>query len=116
MGEVFREWYGKVSQLRSLVPTNTPVLALTATSTLTVQMRITKNLGMSACTVVKGPLDRPNIRFSVVKVSRDLKDAFGWLLHDIKIKRTNALLCFVVQSNLCFTVQAVPIPSAREKL
>ena len=89
MGEVFREWYGKVSQLRSLVPTNTPVLALTATSTLTVQIKITKHLGMSGCTIVKGPLDRPNIRFSIVKVSRDLEVAFGWLLREIKMRRTS---------------------------
>ena len=33
MGEVFREWYRRLGQLRSLLPSSTPVLALTATAT-----------------------------------------------------------------------------------
>ena len=33
MGEVFRERYGRLSQLWSLLPTSTPILALTATAT-----------------------------------------------------------------------------------
>jgi ATP-dependent DNA helicase RecQ len=89
MGEVFREWYGKVSQLRSLAPTNTPVLALTATSTLNVRTKIIQHLGMGSCAVVQGSLDRPNIRYSAVKVSRDLELAFGWLLQEIETKRTS---------------------------
>lgn len=89
MGDVFREWYGKVSQLRSLAPTNTPILALTATSTVNVQTKITQHLGMGSCTVVQGSLDRPNIRYSAVKVSRDLQIAFGWLLYELETKRTS---------------------------
>ena len=89
MGNVFREWYGKVSQLRSLVPSNTPVIALTATSTLNVQLKITQHLGMDSCAVVRASLDRPNIRYSVVKASRDLQATFGWLLREIEVKRTN---------------------------
>ena len=72
MGDVFREWYGKISQLRSLAPNKTPVLALTATSTLNVRTKIMQHLGMGSCSIVQGSLDRPNIRYSAVKVSRDL--------------------------------------------
>ena len=83
MGEVFREWYGKVSQLRSLAHTNTPVLALTATSTLNVRTKIMQHLWMGSCTVIQGSLDRPNIRYSAVKVHWDLQVTFGWLLQEI---------------------------------
>ncbi len=40
MGTVFREWYGQVSQLRSLVATGTPIIALIATATVSMRNNI----------------------------------------------------------------------------
>ena len=47
MGDDFREWYGKISKLRSLPPSNTPVVALTATATHCVKDRIVHALQMA---------------------------------------------------------------------
>ena len=117
MGEVFREWYGKVSQLRSLTPTNTPVLALTATSTLNVRTKIIQHLGMGSCTIVQGSLDRPNIRYSAVKVSRDLQVAFGWLLQEIEMKRTSLprTIIFCCSIKTCASLFKLFLSHLREK-
>ena len=64
-------------------------MALTATSTLDVQVKITRHLGMNRCSIVSASLDRPNIRFSAIKVSRDLQVTFGWLLHQLQTQRTS---------------------------
>lgn len=117
MGEVFREWYGKVSQLRSLAHTNTPVLALTATSTLNVRTKIMQHLGMGSCTMIQGSLDRPNIRYSAVKVRRDLQVTFGWLLQEIETKRTSLprTIIFCRSIKTCASLFKLFLSHLREK-
>ena len=111
MGEVFREWYGKVLQLCSLAHTNTPVLALIATSTLNVQTKIMQNVGMGSYTIIQGSLDRPNIRYSAVKVSQDLQllDACYNRNKEDKSPMYYHILSFF--EDLCFFIQAVLVAS-----
>ncbi|GIW06729.1 MAG: hypothetical protein KatS3mg060_1534 [Dehalococcoidia bacterium] len=47
-----------------------PILALTATATPTVRADIQRQLGMMHPAVIVAPLDRPNLRFSVLTVPR----------------------------------------------
>lgn len=89
MGEVFREWYGRLGQLRSLLPSTTPVLALTATATNDVRNKITNKLQMQECTLIEASPDRPNIRYSVVSVKSDHLLTFGWLIDALKRERTS---------------------------
>ena len=84
MGEVFREWYGHLGQLRSLLSSSTPVLALTATATNDIRKKIISKLQMQTCTLIEASPDRPNIRYSVVSVKSDLLLTFGWLINSLK--------------------------------
>ena len=88
MGEIFREWYGRLGQLRSLLPSSTPVLALTATATKDVRNKITSKLQMQGCTLIEASPDRPNIRYSVVTVKSDHLLTFGWLIDALKQEHT----------------------------
>lgn len=81
---MFRKWYGQVCQIRSFVPTGTPVVALTATATNDTCAVILNHLNMTQPHVVQLSPDRPNIRFSVVKVSRDYDVTFQWLVDDLR--------------------------------
>ena len=94
MGDKFRELYGEVSCIRSLLPSETPVVALTATATEQVKSKITKNLQMNNVKVVCKSPNRPNIRYSVVKVSSDIHVAFRWLVS--KLRQQHACLERVV--------------------
>ena len=46
MGGEFRAWYGQISPLQSLLPSKTPVVALTATATHYVKDHIIRALQM----------------------------------------------------------------------
>ena len=88
LGDEFRAWYGKISQLRSLLPSNTPVVALTATATHYVKDRIVHALQMAPVQMITKPANRPNLRYSVEIVKRDVHVTFKWLILDLKRKRT----------------------------
>ena len=51
-GKVFRSWYGEVCQLQSLLPTEVPFIALTATVTTQLCRIITDQLQMEKVAVV----------------------------------------------------------------
>ena len=88
LGDEFRAWYGKISQLRSLLPSNTPVVALTGTATHYVKDRIVHALQMAPVQMITKPANRPNLRYSVQIVKRDVHVTFKWLISDLKRKRT----------------------------
>lgn len=84
----FRQWYSCLKELRSLVPSGLPFLALTATTSKTTKKDIFEVLEFkSPCEVVESP-DRKNIVYSthLMEKGRDVTDYFWWLLSDIKDK------------------------------
>ena len=89
MGEKFRELYGEVACIRSLLPSDTPVVALTATATAQVRSAIMKNLHMKNLKVVCKSCNRPNIRYSIVKLSSDIHVAFWWLVAKLRQQRAS---------------------------
>ncbi len=95
MGSVFRKWYGQVCQIRSFTATGTSVVALTATATKETCGLILKNLKMTQPHIIQLSPDRPNIRYSVVKVSREFDTAFQWLVDDLREKRQTLPRVFV---------------------
>ena len=74
-------------EVRSFLTVGTPVLALTATATQNVYETECKNLCMKEPVVIAKFPNKPNIRYSVVRVSRDLENSFGWLINRLKTKR-----------------------------
>ena len=103
MGDEFRAWYGQISQLRSLLPSNTPIVALTATATHFVKDRIIRALQMTPVQLITKPSNRPNLRYSVERVNRDVHVAFKWLVSDLKRKRTSLprVIVFCRSINMC---------------
>jgi ATP-dependent DNA helicase RecQ len=61
-----------------------PVVVLTATATPEVEKQIRENLQMNDVTRIVSPPDRPNIRYSVVKMKTDDVDQnFSWLIQEL---------------------------------
>ena len=88
-GPKFRYLYSQIVDVRSFFSVGTPVLALTATATQNVYETVCKNLCMKEPVVIAKSPNKPNIRYSVVRVSRDLDKSFGWLIDQLKTKRHN---------------------------
>ena len=82
----FREWCGKVGELRALV--SSPLVALTATATKVTRDALKSKLGLRRCrTIVQSP-DRPNITLSVRKVSPSTPVShLASVLDELKTKR-----------------------------
>ena len=78
---------------------------------------IMQHLGMGSCVIIQGSLDRPNIRYSAVKVSRDLEVAFGWLLQEIESKRTSLprIVIFCRSIKTCASLFKLFLSHLREK-
>ena len=84
----FRECFGKLGKLRSLMPTSSPVLALTATASCEMKATVIKSLSLRPDLVkIYVSPNRPNIYLFKRKVSKDLKDTFAWLIYSIKEKK-----------------------------
>ena len=63
------------------------MLALTATATQSVYETVCKNLCMKEPVVVAQSPNKPNIRYSVIRVSRELEKSFGWLIDQLRMNR-----------------------------
>lgn len=82
----FREWCGKVGELRALV--SSPLVALTATATKATRNALKSKLGLRKCrSIIQSP-DRPNIKLSVRKVSPfNPVSHFASVINELKTKR-----------------------------
>ena len=78
----------QVGELRSLIPKNVHVMALTATATTKTRTSVCQILGMADAMVVCEVPNRPNIRYSVVQASANIEEAFAPLVHQLRLKRT----------------------------
>ena len=84
--KAFRSDYFKIAELRSILSgeEKVPVVVLTATATPEVEKQIRENLQMNDVTRIVSPPDRPNIRYSVVKMKTDDVDQnFSWLIQEL---------------------------------
>ena len=61
----FRSSYGRLHEIRALVPPNTPYMACTATATKSVKQEVIDNLEMKGCEFVYTSPDRANIFYEV---------------------------------------------------
>ncbi|XP_028419193.1 uncharacterized protein LOC114544901, partial [Dendronephthya gigantea] len=89
--EAFRRDYGRLSELRSLVHRDIPVIALTATATEATQKTIIKDLCMKNCVEIIGDPNKPNIRYSVKDVDHEnLYDTFRSIIDELEEMHVNA--------------------------
>lgn len=75
-GYDFRPDYLSIAELRSIIGSDIPVIALTATATAKVAEDIMANLGFKQPNLIKGDFERPNLSYVV----RRAEDKMGQLL------------------------------------
>ena len=68
----FHPAYGRLHEIRALVPQGTPFLACTATATRSIREEVLKSLEMVGCTFIHTSPDRPNI-FYDVRIRTDIE-------------------------------------------
>lgn len=66
-GKQFRQDYDRLGELRSILPSHVPAMALTATASYAVYETAVTVLGMKDPVLVAAPPSRSNIFFSVVR-------------------------------------------------
>ena len=100
-GAEFRQEYGKLSELRSILPNDVTFAALTATATKAMRSEILKKLDMAdekTTTIYQLP-DRHNITYTVKKSNRDLRQ-LQWLLTDVLTNKSEAKKTVVYCCNI----------------
>ena len=100
----FRPSYGRLGEIRALVPSGTPWLACTATATHVVREDVCRILDTSGCNVIllcKSP-DRPNIYYEVHE-RRDIKSDFEPLVKELlsNSKKANRVIVYCRSMNMC---------------
>lgn len=87
-GSTFREALLRIGELRSILPANTPVMALTATATLTLRLELSCLIGMKNPKMVVIPPNKDNIKYCVSRF-KSIEENFGILAEELKQKRTD---------------------------
>ena len=87
-GQSFRKELSKIGDVRSLIPENVCLMALTATATKTTRQHVISTLGMhKPVTVLQSP-EKTNLRYSVKTKNRaEDMEVFAPLVEEIKKKR-----------------------------
>jgi RecQ family ATP-dependent DNA helicase len=85
----FRPTYGRLHEIRALVPSGTPLLAATATVTPAVRQDVIELLDMKGCELVCVSPDRPNICYEV-KPRTDIETDFKPLVNTLLAQRNEA--------------------------
>ena len=82
--QAFRQHYSQLADIRALLPTGVPLMALTATATLQTRNDVMKNLAMTQVHVVQESPNRPNIKLSTVQCAKkDYEGIFSWLIDEV---------------------------------
>ena len=114
VGKVFRQWYCRVVQIRSLL---TPVAALTATITADTKERIVNHLQLCTYTTIHRSPDRAKIKYCVKRVSRELSNSFQWLVKQLCLQRVKLpkVLIFCCSVATCANLYKLFLTSLREE-
>ena len=81
-GEEFRPEFKRIGDLRSVVPKNVNVMALTATATISSRLSIERTLGMKNPTVIEISPEKSNIYLST-ELFESIDDSFKPLVDDL---------------------------------
>ena len=88
-GESFREEFGHLGDVRSLIPESVRIMALTATATKTTRQAIIKVLGMVKPAVVSVSPNKENIKYIVRANPGELEETFAGLVKELRTKRAS---------------------------
>ena len=94
-GSDFRPDYKNLGEIRSLVPENTPFLALTATAIPKAVTSICSNLHLVNPVVIKSLPNRVNITYLVEKIKNNIEETFLPLAEKLRVKRHQLDRCII---------------------
>ncbi|XP_071949811.1 ATP-dependent DNA helicase RecQ-like [Antedon mediterranea] len=92
----FREHYARIGELRSILPMSVPMIALTATASKKTRATIINDLHMKVPVLVDLGVNKPNIRYTVIKTKQGFRDVdalfsiFVPIIEELKIKKIEA--------------------------
>ena len=95
-GSDFRPTYARVHELRALIPSDTPMLAATATVTKTSLPIILQQLNIVDYKLVYVPPERPNI-YLEVRNRTTIEEDFAVVLSDLKLNLLGSCVLLVVK-------------------
>ena len=79
----FHQEFSRISEIRSLVPKDVNLMALTATANLTTRTIVIESLDMRGCHVISQLPNKPNMSYSVVMKSDNHLDLLQPLIDDL---------------------------------
>ena len=85
----FRRDFSRMAELRSLMPRNCNIMALTATANLATRKKVISNLEMSSCYVLAQNPNKVNIFYEVQHKPSDLMCVFRRMIEDIQKNGVN---------------------------
>ena len=102
-GETFRREFYNIGEVRSHIPCDVKILALTATATMVTRQSICKILGMTNPAVVSESPNKPNIKYTLCLNPDTLEETFPPLVEEIKRYRqtTQRTIVFCRTYNAC---------------
>lgn len=89
-GDTFRREFSRIGELRSIIPSNVNVMALTATASRTLRRNVMKMLGMKNASVVSVSPNKHNIKY-IVKRFSTLEECFGLLVDELLCKQDHIM-------------------------
>ncbi|WP_294966078.1 RecQ family ATP-dependent DNA helicase [Sulfurimonas sp.] len=89
-GHEFRPDFRRIIKLMQVLPSNIPVLATTATATLSVSEDIKEQIGNNI-EIIRGDLLRENLKLNVIHVENE-EDKMAWMLSYLKNVSGNGLV------------------------
>lgn len=103
----FRTTYGKIHEIRALVPQHVPFMSCTATATKSVRDEVISLLDMKGCEVIRTCPDRPNI-FDAVKPRTEIELDLSSLINSLRIDENNAarVIVYCPSLNMCSDLYA----------
>ena len=99
--------FGRLAEMRAFVPPGTPLMACTATASMSVKKEIIESLEMTGCVEVTASPDRPNI-FYEVKPRSDVDTDFLPLVSTLREKSINTprVLVYCQSLDMCADLYA----------
>lgn len=88
-GEKFRTEFSHLDEVRSIIPKNVNVMALTATATRSTRKMIIKSLCMQSPEVIYIPPVKGNIIYDVIDKPKNIGDYFKGVVDKLKNECTN---------------------------
>ena len=111
-----RPSYGRLHEIRALIPPFTPLLACTATVTKSIRDEIIQSLEMEGCEIISKSPDRPNIFYKVLRSTDMESDLKPYLesLKQLRIKSPRTII-YCRSLNMCSELYAYFLYELGEK-